>query len=134
MKYDINNDNFELLVAKFYQGKFWTNEELENDVNRIRYIKRLIGKYTRKKELNSRLILNHIIILANVFGPEFTSRILFFKLEKKYYPIIKTFLWYLNYLPEYIYTINGKTFDCLNIPFDLEVKKQLGDTYDKSII
>lgn len=125
MIYDLNEENFDILVAKFYGGRFWSKEEMENDVKRIKYIKRLIGKHVRKKDLNERLILNHIIILGNVFGPEFTTRLLFFRLDEDYYPALKSFLWFLNYLPERIETINGEVIDCLKIPFDLEIVKIL---------
>jgi len=123
--YDLNEENFELLVAKFYHGKYWTNEELENDLKRIKYIKRLIGKYVRRKELNERLILNHIIVLGNVFGPEFTTKILFFKLDQEYFPVLKTFLLFLNFLPETIKTIRGNIIETRLIPVDMTVADKL---------
>jgi hypothetical protein len=133
MKYDLNEDNFDILVAKFYVGKFWTNEELENDIQRIKYVKRLIGKYVRKGELNDRLILNHIIILSNVFGPEFATKILFFRIDPKHYPILKTFLLFLNYLPDKIQYINGKIIDTTIIPVDMKVANCLRKIDEESI-
>lgn len=125
MKIDLNEDNFDILVAKFYNGKFWTNEELESDVMRLKYVKRLIGKYYRKGELNERLILNHIIILGNVFGPEFTSKLLFFKIEPSHHKVLKTFLLFLDYLPDFINSINGQVIDTRSINIDLEVARRL---------
>jgi hypothetical protein len=133
MKYDLNEDNFDILVAKFYIGKFWTNEELENDIQRIKYVKRLIGKYVRKGELNDRLILNHIIILGNVFGPEFATKLLFFRIDQKHFPILKTFLLYLDYLPEKIYYIDGKIIDTTIIPIDMKVANYLRKIDEESL-
>lgn len=121
MIYDLNEENFDILVAKFYCGKYWTIEELENDLKRVKYIKRLIGKYVRKNDLNDRLILNHIIILGNVFGPDFTTKLLFFKLDKEYYPVLKTFLLFLNYLPDTIRYVNGEAIDTRLISVDMPV-------------
>ena len=88
-----------------YAMKHYTNpqcegiEEFEEDINRIKYIKRLLNKYEEKDILRGRLLLNHIIILNNVFGNEACSRILFHKLEEEFHSAIKTFLEFLNYLP-----------------------------------
>lgn len=123
MEYDLNEDNFDIVVAKHYCGKYWTTEELENDLKRIKYIKRLIGKYKRKDDLNERLILNHIIILGNVFTPEFATKLLFHSIDKKYYSVLKPFLLFLNYLPvsEKINSVNGQVIDTKVIPLDLKV-------------
>ena len=72
------------------------------DLERIKYIKRLLNKFEKKDSLKERLILNHIIILNNVFGPEACSRILFFKLEPEYHSCLKSFLHYLQILPRQI--------------------------------
>lgn len=119
--FDLNEENFELTTIKLYGGTSWSKEDFEDDMKRLKYIKRLIGKYLRTGDLKERLILNHIIILGNVFGPAFTSKLLFFRLEKKYYPIVKTFLLYLNYLPDTIATINGNELTTRDIPIDMHV-------------
>ena len=74
-------------------------DEFYEDLNRIKYIKRLFKKYDVRGELKERLILNHMIILNNVFGSSGCSRILFFKIEEVYHSYLKTFLEYLKYLP-----------------------------------
>lgn len=125
MIYDLNAENFDILVAKFYHGKFWTVEELENDLRRIKYVKRLIGKYVRKGELNDRLILNHIIILGNVFGVEFATKLLFYKIDEKHYSVLKTFLLFLEYLPDKIMYVNGQIIDTRSIQIDLTVANTL---------
>lgn len=125
MIYDLNESNFDIIIAKAYSGKYWTKEELELDLKRIRYIKRLIGKYIRKHELNDRLILNHIIILGNVFGPELTTKILFLRLNKEHHSVLKTFLLYLEYLPDEIYYVDGKVIDTKIIPVEMNVANKL---------
>lgn len=74
-------------------------EEFEEDLSRIKYIKRLFGRYKTTGELKERLILNHIIIFYNVFEMEAATKLLFYKMEDKFKPLLKTFLVYLNYLP-----------------------------------
>ena len=101
MFFDIlTDDNFMMFAMKNYTNPQCTNiDEFYEDLNRIKYIKRLLGKYNKKGIIKARLILNHIIILNNVFGNEACSRILFHKLEPEFHSSIKTFLEYLNYLP-----------------------------------
>ena len=102
MFFDIlTDDNFMMFAMKNYTNPQCTNiDEFYEDLNRIKYIKRLLGKYNKKGIIKARLILNHIIILNNVFGNEACSRILFYKLEPEFHSAIKTFLEYLNYLPK----------------------------------
>tara|TARA_E500000305_G_scaffold41274_1_gene31862 strand:- start:2945 stop:3349 length:405 start_codon:yes stop_codon:yes gene_type:complete len=75
-------------------------DEFQEDLNRIKYIKRLFRKYRNNDILRERLLLNHIIIFYNVFGVEPATRILFYKIEEEMHDLLKTFLVYLNYLPE----------------------------------
>ena len=88
-------------------------EEFEEDINRIKYIKRLFGRYMSTGELKERLILNHIIIFYNVFEMEAATKMMFYRMEDKFKPLLKTFLVYLNYLPE--------TEDYVRIPLDTKV-------------
>ena len=101
MFFDILSDgNFMMFAMKKYTNPQCTNiDEFYEDLNRIKYVKRLLGKYNKKGIIKARLILNHIIILNNVFGNEPCSRILFHKLEPEFHSAIKTFLEFLNYLP-----------------------------------
>tara|TARA_Y100000034_G_scaffold104896_1_gene131775 strand:+ start:1192 stop:1569 length:378 start_codon:yes stop_codon:yes gene_type:complete len=75
-------------------------EEFQEDLNRIKYIKRLFRKYKKNGVLRERLLLNHIIIFYNVFGVVPATRILFYKIEEDMHELLKTFLVFLNYLPE----------------------------------
>ena len=95
--------------------------EFEGDLKRTKYLKRLFRRYKITKSLKERLILNHIILLNNVFGPEATARILFFRTDEKDYDVLKTFLLYLNILPENVNGIRGKNITTDVIPVDMRV-------------
>jgi hypothetical protein len=96
----LTKDNFLMYTIKEYTNPQCTNiEEFHEDLNRIKYIKRLLGRYDTKGILKDRLILNHIIVLNNVFGTHACSRILFYKIEPKFHSYLKSFLQFLNYLP-----------------------------------
>ncbi len=88
---------------KMYSNPLCTGmEEFKEDILRIKYIKRLLLKYKKNHSLKERLILNHIIILQNVFGAEACTRILFYKINKDLHSYLKSFLEYLEYLPSNI--------------------------------
>lgn len=121
---DLNEDNFLIYTLKFYNTPNCIMSEFESDLNRIKYLKRLFKKYRTTGELKERLILNHIILLNNVFGPEATPRILFFKINEKDYDLLKTFLFFLNILPEKI-QIKNKTIISEDIPMEMNTIKIL---------
>jgi hypothetical protein len=118
---DLNDDNFMMYAMKCYSSPTCIMSEFESDIKRTKYLKRLFRRYKITKSLKERLILNHIILLNNVFGPEATARILFYKIDERDYDILKTFLSYLNIAPEVITGINGKTIDVTSIPLDSNV-------------
>ena len=98
---ELTKDNFELYAAKHYQKDKWaTTEDFKEDISRFKYINRLINRYYRDDDLKERLILNHIIILGNVLGPSICAEILMSKTDLTLLSTVKTFLVYLNYLPE----------------------------------
>ncbi len=98
---DLNEDNFILFAIKNYENpQAVTKEDFEKDLNHFKYIKRLLKRYKRDGELKTHLILNHFIILYNIFG-EATTPMLFFKIEKELWSSIKSFILFLNRLPEY---------------------------------
>ena len=98
---NLSEDNFLLFAAKnYYNPRCIDADEFYDDLNRFKYVKRLVNRYTNGGELSERLILNHIIIFYNVFGIEAATRLLFFRLEEDLHPLLKTFLVFLNYLPE----------------------------------
>ena len=102
MKFDeLNEENHLLFAIKHYENPHAsTMEDFEEDLKRFKYIKRLLKKYVVQGELKHHLILHHLIICFNVFG-EGTVPLLFFKIEKEYWSILKTFLVFLNRIPEY---------------------------------
>ena len=77
-------------------------EEFYEDLDRIKYVKRLLHKYINRGVLRERLILNHIIVLTNLFTPTGSTKMLFFKLDEVMHSPLKTFLLYLNHLPDEI--------------------------------
>jgi hypothetical protein len=122
---DLNDDNFLIYAMKCYNAPHCIMSEFESDIKRTKYLKRLFRRYKITKSLKERLILNHIILLNNVFGPEHTARILFYKIDERDYDILKTFLAYLNIVPEMIYGIKGKNIAVTEIPIDVNVAEIL---------
>jgi hypothetical protein len=107
----LDRDNFILYAMKMYSSTSSGIDDFYEDINRIKYVKRLLLKYKKNHDLKERLILNHIIILQNVFGAEACSRILFFKINKELHSYLKSFLNYLQYLPKYIPEIDIDTIN-----------------------
>jgi len=98
---ELNEDNFLLFAIKNYENpQAVTKEDFEKDLNHFKYIKRLLKRYKREGELKTHLLLNHFIILYNIFG-EATTPMLFFKIEKELWSALKSFIIFLNRLPEY---------------------------------
>lgn len=124
---DLNDNNFLIYAAKAYDKPNAIQSEFEEDLNRIKYIKRLIKRYKINGDLKERLILNHIIILGNVFGIEATVKMLFFKLEDDDYDVLKTFLLFLNYMPKIVSGIRGKNIYSADVTVNLFVGKRLRD-------
>jgi hypothetical protein len=93
----LDDSNFALYAAKYYYNPSGLGEqEFEDDLSRIRYIKRLLARYNENGELNERLVLNHTIVLYNVFYHTACTRMLVFKL-RNYLSSLKPFLVYLSY-------------------------------------
>jgi len=115
---DLNDDNFMIYAMKCYNSPNCIMSEFENDIKRTKYLKRLFRRYKVTKSLKERLILNHIILLNNVFGHEAVARILFYRIDERDYDVLKTFLMYLNIMPDAIYGIRGKTIHTADIPLD----------------
>ena len=98
---ELTPENINMFAMKHYDNPSCVDEaEFLDDMKRFRYLKRLFRKYDTSKEFKSRLIINHIIIQANVFGIEAATTLLFFKVDKQHWSILKTVLIFLNYMPE----------------------------------
>ena len=94
-------ENINMFAMKHYDNPSCVDEkEFLDDMKRFKYLKRLFRKYDTSGELKVRLIVNHIIILSNVFGVDATTTLLFFKIERNHWPLLKTFLVYLQFMPE----------------------------------
>ena len=98
---ELNEDNFLLFAIKNYENpQAVTREDFDKDLNHFKYIKRLLKRYKNTGELKTHLLLNHFIVLYNIFG-EATTPMLFFKIEKELWSYIKSFVIFLNKLPDY---------------------------------
>ena len=102
----LNADTFILYCSRYYDGGFLaTTDDFNHDLGRIKYIKKLITRFKKKNELQERLILNHIIVLNNLFGAIPTARILYFKLRNDF-DVIKPFLVLLSIMPDKFENVN----------------------------
>ena len=102
MRFDeLNENNYLLLAIKFYNNQnALTKEDFEDDLKRIKYIKRLLKRYKNTGVLKTHLVLNHLTVLFNVFD-DATVPLLFYNLEEDLWPSIKSFLLFLDRIPEY---------------------------------
>ena len=96
---NLNDSNVQLNAAKhYYNPTFSDIEEFNEDLKRFKYIKRLINRYLDQENMAERLLLNHIIVVFNVFGIEPALNILKVKLDERHWPVVKPFLVFLNYI------------------------------------
>ena len=133
--HDLNEKNFLLFAMQHYDNPQCVEvEEFNDDLRRIKYIKRLFNQYDMDGVLKERLILNHIIVFFNVFQTRAATRILFFKIEEKFWPMLKTFLFYLRFMPEdKIESINGKDILVTDIQMDQGIINKLRE-FDRDAI
>ena len=122
---DLNNDNIMMYAMKAYDRPNCIMSEFKDDMKRFNYLKRLFLRYRKIEELREQLVLNHLVVLYNVFGPEVTSRMLFFKMSKDDYPALKTYLLFLSIMPERIRGIKGQDIISSDIPIDPRVAEVL---------
>jgi valyl-tRNA synthetase len=121
----LDETNFLIFAAKHYENTYYDTTEFYDDLKRFVYLKRLFNQHENKKELKVHLILNHIIILYNVFGP-YTTEMLFLKLEG-HETLLKTFLVYLQRMPDRISNlgIKNRIINNKDIKINAEVMKEL---------
>ena len=123
---DLTDKNIDMYLMKAYDNPHCLDiEEFYDDMKRVKYIKRLFNRYENTGDLKERLILNHIIVLYNVFGVGPATRILFFKIEKDFWPILKTFLVFLNYMPDRVLGIRGDDIISSDIGINFDVANHL---------
>ena len=121
-------DNFDILTHKnfkLYAAKMYNNpecldvNEFQQDVNRFKYLKRLLKRYELTGDLQERLILNHLIVLYNVFGIEACNKMMCYKINDEHWHYLNPFLVYLNYLPE------SEKVEVTMDPYIVEVLREL---------
>ena len=100
MKPELTDNTFLIYLIK--NSSFSEIQDLYADLTRVKYIKRLLIRFKKTGDLKERLLLNHIIILQNLFGAEVCTRMLFYKIPKDLHSMLKSFLQYLQYIPEEI--------------------------------
>lgn len=122
---DLNSDNFLIYAMKCYDKPNTIMSEFKEDMKRFNYVKRLFHKYRKNNELRDHLVLNHLIILYNVFGPEAATRMLFFKISREDYPVLKTYLLFLNLMPNIVKSIRGKDIRSSDIEVDMRIADAL---------
>lgn len=128
MKFDnLTEKNVLLYAMKVYNNPDDEagREEFEDDWKHIKYIRRLFNRYTTDGELKHRLILNHIILLSNVFGVKPTVRILFCKTPAHQWSLLKTFLEFLNMMPETVHGVHGIEIATKFVGTDDKIRKEL---------
>lgn len=123
---NLSKENIDIFSELSYRNpQCLSAEDFYEDMNRIKYVKRLFNKYIKGEDIKTRLILNHIIAFYNVFEKRDATRILFFKMEENYWSLLKTFLLYLSYMPEVVHGVNGRNILSEEININEEIFKEL---------
>ena len=123
---NLTSENLMMYAMKHYHNPAATGmHEFTEDVDRIKYVKRLFKRYQTKGVLKERLILNHIIVIYNVFGVEAATRILYFRLEDDLWSILKTFLIFLNLQPDRVDGLDGKDVPVPEVAVDMKLAERL---------
>ena len=122
---DLSSENVLIYAMKVYDKPNCIMSEFKEDMKRFNYLKRLFFRHRKTGEVKERLILNHLVVLCNVFGPEAATRLLFYKIAKEDYPSLKTYLVFLSCMPERVRGIKGKDILSSEIPVDMGVANVL---------
>lgn len=124
---DLNNDNVTIYAVKAYDRPNCVMSEFKDDMKRFNYLKRLFKRYRKLDELRERLVLNHLVVLCNVFSPEVATRLLFYKMSKDDYSALKTYLVFLSVMPDRVRGIKGQDIISSDIPIDMKIADILRD-------
>ena len=122
---DLTNDNILIYAVKAYDKPNCIMSEFKEDMKRFNYLKRLFKRYRKIGELREQLVLNHLVVICNVFGPEVATRLLFFKMSKDDYSALKTYLLFLSCMPEKVRGIKGQDLISSEIPVDMTIAEIL---------
>lgn len=129
----LTDSNFMVYAMKSYQNPHCMDiHEFEEDLKKTKYIKRLLNRYKTRGELKEQLIINHIVVLYNMFGIEAATKILFYKLDAEFRPQLKTFLTYLNFMPETISGVDDKIIKSSEIPLDITIVEALRHFHERA--
>lgn len=122
---DLNEANALIYAAKHYDNPhFFDTVEFYEDLSRFKYLKKLFGRYEETGDINERLVLNHLIVVYNVFGVEAATKLLFLKMDN-YGSYLKPFLLLLNFLPDVIYNVEGRNIITSEIVMDQTIVEKL---------
>jgi len=122
---NLTNDNIMIFAMKAYDKPNCIMSEFKEDMKRFNYLKRLFKRYRKLNELREQLVLNHLVVLYNVFGPEVATRLLFFQMSKDDYSTLKTYLLFLSCMPEKVKGIKGHDIISSEIPVDMIIAEIL---------
>jgi len=122
---DLTNDNILIYAVKAYDKPNCIMSEFKEDMKRFNYLKRLFKRYRKVGELREQLVLNHLVVIYNVFGPEVAARLLFFKMAKDDFSALKTYLLFLSCMPERVKGIKGQDIISSEIPVDMTIAEVL---------
>ena len=122
---ELCSENVMLYAIKVYDKPNCIMSEFKDDMKRFNYLKRLFYRHRKTGEIKERLILNHIVVLCNVFGPEAATRLLFYKIEKEDYSALKTYLIFLSCMPDVVRGIKSKDIVSSEIPVNTNVANAL---------
>ncbi len=126
MSFDnLTDDNVMLYAIKAYDKPNCIMSEFSEDMKRFNYLKRLFRRYRKHNELRERLVLNHLVVLNNVFGVEVTTRLLFYEMSPNDYPQLKTYLLFLSCMPDVIVGIKGNNILSSSIEVNMEIANVL---------
>jgi len=117
----LNDDTVLLYAIKAYDNLNYVKSEFEEDYKTFRYVKRLLQRYRATGEIRQNLVMNHLSLIYNMFGIEAGTRLLFYKMDEADYSSLKTFLVFLNTMPEVVRGINGKNIRSSDLPIDMRV-------------
>ena len=122
---DLTSENFLLYAVKAYDKPNCIMSEFKEDMKRFNYLKRLFRRYRKMDDLRERLVINHLVVIYNVFGVEVATRMLFYKMSKDDYSALKTYLIFLNYMPAVVHGIKGQDIISSEIPVDMKIAEIL---------
>jgi len=122
---DLTNENIMMYAVKAYDKPNCVMSEFKDDMKKFNYLKRLFKRYRKLGEVKEQLVLNHIVVLYNVFGAEVVTRLLFFKMAKDDYSALKTYLLFLSCMPERVKGIKGHDIISSDIPVDMRIAEIL---------